>query len=268
MPNVVVPKPSHRLPDELLNQATSVVKYDKHQLSLHDLAVLICVEAFADVSDQDKPTIHIPDRITGGNTLVLTLDGSPIWESRSATDFPRELFGSSPQDEAGGVFARHVTLQQSLYYLLATRLVWLGTRELSLYSVATSEQSHDDVSFDQFVLLAQALRDVAQSIADHGEKLQAYLNADQPCLIVSRDSGTVIKASPDFLRAWRKEVSPVGMLFTDIVQDLPPDSGEQWSTRMIHVGGELFPITVVTCAQTQTESVNRIPNLEIQTVTY
>jgi hypothetical protein len=177
---------------------------------------------------------------------VLTLGGAPIWTSRHEATLPHELFGSAPQDISGGIYARHVTHQQCLYHLLATRLAWIGATELSLHSVSASEASHDDVAFERLALLASELRAVAPSIAEHSEPLRRHLTSDRPALLVTCDSGTVVMATPVFMQAWQQSASPVGMRFTELMQNPVFGMGSPWSARMIQLAGHTCPVTVVT----------------------
>ncbi|MEK7774457.1 MAG: hypothetical protein AAB305_01055 [Candidatus Zixiibacteriota bacterium] len=219
---------------------------DTTGLSLHELAVCICIDALVGGSHQPAPSHRFPEHLSRGNTLVLTLGGTPIWTSRNEAILPHELFGSAPQDISGGIYARHVTHQQCLYHLLATRLTWIGATELSLHSVSSSEASHDDVAFERLALFANELRAVAPSIAELSEPLRRHLTSDQPALLVTCDSGTIVMATPAFMHAWQQSASPVGMRFTDLMQNPVFGMGSSWSTRMIQLAGNTCPVTVVT----------------------
>jgi hypothetical protein len=267
MQNVAVPHPSHRLANEPVIRSGSGRKEEFQTFSLHEVAVRICIEALAGGSHQTMSPLHVSNHVDCGNTLVLTVGDSPIWASRNDTVLPCELFSSAPQDGSGGIFARHVTHQQCLYHLLATRLDWVGAEELCLYSIASSERSHDDTAFERLVHLANELRAVAQPIAEHSETLQKYMTSDQPCLFVACDSGTVVMASPGFLRSWQRDGTPVGMRFTDLVQGWPQDTSERWSTRIIQLRGNTCPVTIVTFVAGAVETEGRLTSVEINTVT-
>jgi hypothetical protein len=237
---------SHRHSADPLIHSESDKMKDSNGLSLHDLAIRICIEALAGGTDHSQPSQAIYDHIARGNTLVLTLGGAPIWASRHDATLPQEIFSSSPQDVAGGIYARHITHEQSLYYLLATRLTWVGADELCLYSVADSETSHDDIAFERLTYLANEIRSIVKSISGHSASLREHLSSNQPSLFVTCDSGTVVTASPVFLRLWQPDATPIGMRFSELMAIWSRGSKVRWTTRMIHLPGNDAPVTVVT----------------------